>query len=56
MGINTAIVKTSDSNAGIGFAVPVDRFKTAVEDIVLTDSLMRRGKGANVEGGNSGST
>ena len=48
VGINTAIVKTSDSNAGIGFAVPVDRFKTAVEDIVLTDSLMRRGKGTDV--------
>ena len=54
LGMNTAIVTTSGSNTGIGFAVPVDRYKPAVEDIASADLLLRRGKGANVESGNGG--
>ena len=34
VGMNTVIVTMLGSNVGIGFAVPVDRFKPAVEDIV----------------------
>ena len=52
MSMSTTIVTTSSSNAGIAFAVPIDWFKPAVEDIVLSDRLLRRGKGTNVEGGN----
>ena len=48
-----AIVTTSDYNAGIGFAVPVNRLKPDMEEIVSTDSLLRRRKGANVGGGNA---
>ena len=48
------IVTTSGFNEGIGFAVSVDWFKPAVEEILLTDRLLRMGKGENVEGGNGG--
>ena len=50
--MNTAIVMTLGSNVGIGYTVPVDWFKPAVGDIVLTDSFLRRGEGNNVEGDN----
>ena len=52
--MNTAISTTSGSNTGIGFTVPVDWFKPGVEDIVLTDRLLRRGKGTDVGDGNGG--
>ena len=45
--MNTAIVMGSNFNVGIGFVVPMDGFKSAVEDIVSTYSLLRRGKGKN---------
>ena len=36
MGMNMAIVTTLGHNKGIGFTIPVDWFKPAVEDIVST--------------------
>ena len=50
--MNTVTMETSGSNMGIGFVVPGGWFKTSVEDIVLMDHLLRRGKGKNVEGSN----
>lgn len=37
VGINTAIITTSGSNAGIGFAVPADQLKPAVDQIIQQD-------------------
>ena len=54
LGMNAAIVTMWGSNAGIGFEVPVDWFKTSVEDIVSIDSLLMRGWGVNAEGDDSG--
>jgi S1-C subfamily serine protease len=39
VGINTAIVTTSGSNAGIGFAVPSDQLKPVVERIIRQDRV-----------------
>jgi S1-C subfamily serine protease len=39
VGINTAIVTTSGSSAGIGFAVPSDQIQPVVEEIVRKDRL-----------------
>lgn len=39
VGINTAILTTSGSSAGIGFAVPADQIKPAVEDILRQDRI-----------------
>ena len=54
--MNTSIVMTLGYNTGIGFAVPMYWLKLAVEDIVLTNRLLRRGEGNNVEGENVGRT
>ena len=48
MGMNTVTMETSGSNMGTGFVVTGGWFKTSVEDIVLMDHLLRRGKGGNV--------
>ena len=49
VGVNTAIVSTSGSNAGIGFAVPSDQIQPVVERMILNDKAMTigriRGKG-----------
>ena len=45
VGVNTAIVSTSGSNAGIGFAIPSDQVKPVVEKIILNDRSTSRGKG-----------
>lgn len=37
VGVNTAIITTSGSNAGIGFAIPSDRVEPVVKDIIRTD-------------------
>jgi S1-C subfamily serine protease len=37
VGVNTAIATTSGSNAGIGFAVPIDAVAPLVKEIVRTD-------------------
>jgi len=37
IGVNTAIISTSGSSAGIGFAVPVDVMKRDVQDIIDKD-------------------
>ena len=55
VGMNTAIVTMSDSNARICFALPVNRFKPAVEDILSMDRLLRIMERKNAEGGNGGS-
>lgn len=44
VGINTAIVSTSGSNAGIGFAVPSDQIRPVVEKIVRQDIMKRKGR------------
>lgn len=43
IGINTAIITTSGSNAGIGFAVPADQLKGIVDRIIREDGI-RSGK------------
>lgn len=44
VGINTAIVTTSGSNAGIGFAVPADQLKSVVDDLIRTDRVAKGAK------------
>jgi S1-C subfamily serine protease len=40
VGINTAIITTSGSNAGIGFAVPADQLTLVVDRIVREDRIL----------------
>lgn len=42
VGMNTAIITTSGSNAGIGFAVPADQIQPAVDDIIRKDKMATR--------------
>lgn len=44
VGINTAIITTSGSNAGIGFAVPADQLKPVVDDIIRADRVAKGAK------------
>ena len=39
VGINTAIITTSGSNAGIGFAIPADQLKPVVDRILRQDRI-----------------
>jgi len=39
IGVNTAIVTTSGSNAGIGFAIPSDKVQPVVNDMVRSDRI-----------------
>ena len=39
VGVNTAIVSTSGSNAGIGFAIPSDQVQPVVEKMILNDKV-----------------
>mmetsp|Transcript_1386 Transcript_1386/g.2103 ORF Transcript_1386/g.2103 Transcript_1386/m.2103 type:complete len:448 (-) Transcript_1386:37-1380(-) len=39
IGVNTAIISTSGSNAGIGFAIPSDRVEPVVKEIIQTDRV-----------------
>ena len=39
IGINTAIITTSGSSAGIGFAIPSDKVKGVIEDIISNDRI-----------------
>jgi S1-C subfamily serine protease len=39
VGINTAIISTSGSNAGIGFAVPSDQLRPVVDRIIRQDRI-----------------
>jgi S1-C subfamily serine protease len=41
IGINTAIFSPSGSNAGIGFAIPVNSAKRIVEDLIATGHVIR---------------
>ena len=41
IGVNTAIVTTSGSNAGIGFAIPADEVQPVVTDMIRTDRVKR---------------
>jgi S1-C subfamily serine protease len=43
VGVNTAIISTSGSNAGIGFAVPSDQIQTVVEKMILNDKAISIG-------------
>jgi len=40
VGVNTAIITTSGSNAGIGFAVPSDKVKSATDEIIAKDRMV----------------
>jgi S1-C subfamily serine protease len=40
IGINTAIITTSGSNAGIGFAVPADQLTLVVDRIIREDQIL----------------
>lgn len=42
IGVNTAIITTSGSNAGIGFAVPADEVMSATNSIIDFDRVKRR--------------
>ena len=44
MGVNTAIVSTSGSFSGIGFAVPSDAVRPAVQHIIRHDILKKKSK------------
>lgn len=58
VGVNTMIVSTSGSNAGIGFAVPLDGFWTEVMDLLEEDRWREReknGSSGRVMGGEKGS-
>jgi serine protease Do len=46
VGINTAIITTSGSSAGIGFAVPSDQIQPVVEDIKRKDELENTDRGS----------
>jgi len=39
VGINTAIITTSGSNAGIGFAIPADQLRPIVDRIIREDRI-----------------
>ncbi|VEU43586.1 unnamed protein product [Pseudo-nitzschia multistriata] len=41
VGINTAIITTSGSSAGIGFAVPADQIKPVVKEIIQKDRIQK---------------
>jgi len=43
IGVNTAILSTSGSNAGIGFAIPSDRVKPVIDDIIRKDRTITYG-------------
>lgn len=44
VGVNTAIVTTSGSNAGIGFAVPSDQVKPVVNKMIWKDRMIQGGE------------
>ena len=48
IGVNTAIFSPSGSNAGIGFAVPVDTVKRVVEEIIATGRYSQPVLGVNL--------
>lgn len=41
IGVNTAIITTSGSNAGIGFAIPSDEVQPVVKDMIRTDRIQQ---------------
>jgi len=45
VGINTAIITTSGSSAGIGFAVPADQLQPAVQRIIWNDRQEQQAQG-----------
>jgi S1-C subfamily serine protease len=48
IGVNTAIYSPSGSNAGIGFAVPIDTVKRVVEEIIATGRYTAATLGVNL--------
>jgi len=47
IGINTAIITTSGSSAGIGFAVPIDKVRGVIDDMISNDRVANNpGRGA----------
>jgi S1-C subfamily serine protease len=49
IGVNTAIYSPSGSNAGIGFAVPVDTVRRVVTEIIATGKATRPTLGVNLD-------
>ena len=49
IGVNTAIYSPSGSNAGIGFAVPVDTVRRVVDEIIATGKATRPTLGVNLD-------
>jgi S1-C subfamily serine protease len=49
IGMNTAIYSPSGSNAGIGFAIPVDTVKRTVEDLIAHGQVSRPTIGLSVD-------
>jgi S1-C subfamily serine protease len=49
IGMNTAIASPSGSNAGIGFAIPVDTVKRTVEDLIAHGQVSRPTIGVSVD-------
>jgi S1-C subfamily serine protease len=49
IGMNTAIYSPSGSNAGIGFAIPVDTVKRTVEDLIAHGQVSRPTIGVSVD-------
>lgn len=45
IGVNTAILSPSGSNAGIGFAIPVNTVKNVVKQLILHGKIVRPGLG-----------
>jgi S1-C subfamily serine protease len=48
IGVNTAIYSPSGSNAGIGFAIPVDEVNRVVPQLILNGKVTRPGLGVQV--------
>lgn len=42
IGVNTAILSQSGDSAGIGFAVPIDRIKRVLGELIATGKVLRR--------------
>lgn len=49
IGINTMIFSMSGSNAGLGFAVPVDTVKRIVPDLIKNGKITRPGLGVGIQ-------
>ena len=54
IGVNTAIYSPSGTNAGVGFAVPVDIVRVVVPQLIQTGRVERAGLGVQIDEGQLG--